>query len=145
MIKRIVSTVLLLSLAFCFTACGKSENGKKAWPADAFFGDTVPPAADEVSNVEKFGKKGSRRVVIDIDDYSYEAFLDYVDRLEAKGFVEYFEKNSIYPTEPSREKAVFASNNVEGACLIIYWYPKDYPGYQYSLTMQITENDTIDQ
>ena len=143
MVKKFISAVLVSGLLMCFSACGNSGNGQGPWPTDSFFGDKVPAAADEVSSMENFGKKGSFRTVIYIDEYSYGEFLDYVDRLEAAGFTEVFDKNSVYPTEPRGEKAMFASNNVEGACLVMFWYPEDYPGREHALTIQITENDTI--
>ncbi|GEM_PF-5857711 len=148
MFKKFVSAVLLLSLAVCFPGCGRGEkSGAKTypWPADAFFGDIIPPAAEQVNYVEKIGDKGFRRVVIYIDDYSYEDFLKYVDKLEYAGCVEFFDKNSVYPEEPSKERAMFASNTLEGACVVVFWYPRDYRGYEHSLTMQITEYDAISQ
>ncbi|MCR4615013.1 MAG: hypothetical protein K5756_02550 [Clostridiales bacterium] len=145
MVKKFISAVLLVGLVMCFPACGNGGKGRNSWPTDAFFGDKVPAAADEVSSIENFGKKGSRRTVIYIDEYPYDKFLDYVDRLEAAGFTEIFNKNSVYPTEPRGEKAMFASNNVEGACIIMFWYPEDYIGREHALNIQITENDTIDQ
>ena len=149
MAKKIVSLILLASLIVCFPACGNSgkNGGKKTypWPTNTFFGELIPPAAEQVDRIEKTGKKGFRRVVIYIDEYSYEDFLDYVDRLEAAGCVEYFDKNGVYPVAPSNEKAMFASNTIDGACITMFWFPKDYLGYEHSFSMQIAEYDTISQ
>lgn len=98
--KKIVCTLLAVSMLFCFAACsekpfadndgasGASQHDGYAWPDNALFGDV--PALSEYTDGYKESKNDNGYVYeFSLDEMSYEAFRAYIAELEAAGFTIY--------------------------------------------------------
>lgn len=92
-----------------------------SWPTDKFFA-RVPKCAVAASYVNSYSSAKGTNVVVQFDSMSYDAYLEYLDRLEAAGFKENNSRANVPDTQPE-DIAMFFSTNSD-ICIGVYYYGK---------------------
>ncbi len=96
----------------------------KSWPNHALLKGLPKAKADKIQQVSLYKNSLGNRLVVLLDDFSYDEYLAYIERVENAGFSDRNSRANIPASAPG-DVAMFYSSFDSERSLGIYWYGAD--------------------
>ena len=94
---------------------------KPQWPADETVDGIPAPAKKHISNAQEYKTEKGKRFVIRLNEFTYNDFLDYIEKIERAGYTDKNSRANIPESEPD-SVAMFYSAFDGSRSFGIYWY-----------------------